>query len=70
MLHENITLSQIGETISRIELIDNYGNFLFSLFYSLTSINLCACIFIFIGTNSYPGWLGYPEFVLVMHMLI
>ena len=57
MLHENITLFNIGETISRIELIDNYGNFLFSLFYSLTTINLCACIFIFIGSNSYPGWL-------------
>ena len=57
ILHENITLSKIGEIISTIEIIDNYGNFLFSLFYSLSAINLCACIFIFIGKNSHPGWL-------------
>ena len=57
ILHENITLSKIWEIISRIEIIDNYGNFLFSLFYSLSAINLCACIFIFIGKNSHPGWL-------------
>ena len=57
ILNENITLSQIGEIISRIEIIDDYGSFLFSLFYSFSAINLCACIFIFIGRNSYPGWL-------------
>ena len=57
MLHENITMFKIGEIISKIEIIDDYGYLLFSLFYSITSINLCACIFIFIGTNSHPGWL-------------
>ena len=57
MLNENITLLKIWENISKNEIIDNYGSFFFSLFYSVSAVNLCACIFIFIGTNSYPGWL-------------
>ena len=57
LLNENITLFQLGEIISRIEKIDDYGSFLSSMFYSVGAINLCACIFIFIGKNSCPGWL-------------
>ena len=57
MLNENITLFKIWENISKNEIIDNYGSFFFSIFYSVSAVNLCACIFIFIGTNSHPGWL-------------
>ena len=57
MLNDNITIFKIWENISQNEIIDNYGNFFLSLFYSFSAVNLCACIFIFIGKNSHPGWL-------------
>ena len=57
MINENITISKLGEFITQIEIIDNYGGFIFSIFFSLCSVNFCACLFIFIGKNSYPGWL-------------
>ena len=57
MVNDNTTLSKIGEFLTRNETIDNYGNFIFSIFFSFCFLNLCACLFIFIGKNSYPGWL-------------
>jgi len=55
LVQENSTISIIGEILAQNETIDNYGSFLFSIFYSICSINLTACIFIFVGKNSYPG---------------
>ena len=57
LVQENTTLSTIGKILAQNETIDNYGSFLFSIFYSICSINLTACIFIFVGKNSYPGWI-------------
>lgn len=44
MLNDNITIFKIWENISQNEIIDNYGNFFLSLFYSFSAVNLCACI--------------------------
>ena len=57
MLKHNDTLSSFGEMISKNEFIDNYGYILFSIFYSLCFLNLCSCLYIFIGKNTFPGWI-------------
>ena len=57
IFNENNCISEIGEFISQNEIIDNYGNFILSIFFSLCTLNLCSCLFIFIGKNSYPGWI-------------
>ena len=57
LFNDNSTISMIQESLSQYEIIDNYGSFIFSIFFSLCSVNVCACLFIFIGQNSYPNWL-------------
>ena len=57
LFKENHTILSLGEAISQIEFFDNYGYILFAIFYSLSFLNLCACIYIFIGEHSHPGWL-------------
>ena len=57
ILKENNTITKFIEIISYNEFIDNYGYILYSIFYSLSFLNLCACIYIFIGKHSYPGWI-------------
>ena len=56
LFNENSTISMIQETFSQYEIVDNYGSFIFSIFIYLCSLNLCACLFIFLGKNSYPNW--------------
>ena len=57
MLKHNDTLSSFQEIISKNEFIDNYGYIIFSIFYSLCFLNLCSCLYIFIGKNTFPGWI-------------
>ena len=57
MLKHNDTLSSFEEFISKNEFIDNYGYILYSIFYSLCFLNLCSCLYIFIGKNTFPGWI-------------
>mgnify|MGYP002624066407 CR=1 FL=1 len=57
IFNQNNSISEIGEYITNNEIIDNYGNFFLSIFFSLCALNLCSCLFIFIGKNSYPGWI-------------
>jgi len=57
LFKENNTISSLGETLSQIEFIDNYGYIIFTIFCSLSFLNLCACIYIFLGEHTHPGWL-------------
>jgi len=57
IFNENNSISELGEFITRNEIIDNYGSFILSMFFSICTLNLCSCLFIFIGKNSYPGWI-------------
>ena len=57
MIKENNTISSFVGILSENEFIDNYGYILFSVFYSLCFLNLCSCLYIFIGKNSFPGWI-------------
>jgi hypothetical protein len=51
------TISSLMENLSQNEFIDNYGNIIFAIFYSLIFLNFSASIYIFIGKNSFPGWI-------------
>ena len=57
LINENSTIERIAECLTQNEIIDNCGNFFISIFFSLCFLNLCACLFIFLGKNSYPGWI-------------
>ena len=58
LFNKNLTIRKIKQLFSQSETIDNNGNILFSIFTLLSLLNLCTCIFIFIGRNSYPGWIN------------
>ena len=57
MLKYNNTISSFGEFLSQNEFIDNYGYIAFSIIYSLCFLNISSCLYIFIGSNSFPGWI-------------
>ena len=58
LFKENDTILLLGEALSQIEFFDNYGYILFAIFSSIGFLNLCACIYIFLGEHTYPGWLN------------
>ena len=58
LFNKNLTIRKIKQRFSQSETIDNNGNILFSIFTLLSLLNLCTCIFIFLGRNSYPGWIN------------
>ena len=57
MIKHNDTINSFSEFLFENEYIDNYGYFFFSIFYSLCFLNLSSCLYIFIGINSFPGWI-------------
>ena len=57
LFYYNYTISHISEIITSNELIDNYGGFILVIFIILIILNITSCLFIFIGKNSYPGWI-------------
>ena len=54
----NDTILSLGEALSQIEFFDNYGYILKAIFSSAGFLNLCACIYIFLGEHTHPGWLN------------
>ena len=57
LFYYNTTIANFSEIISASELIDNYGGIVLIIFIILILLNITTCLFIFIGRNSYPGWL-------------
>ena len=57
MLYSNSTISYFSEIISKNEFFDDHGAFIILFFITLLVINMTTCLFIFIGTNTYPGWI-------------
>jgi hypothetical protein len=53
----NSTLSYFAEIISKNELLDDNKNFIITFFLAVCFLNMTTCLFIFIGINSYPGWI-------------
>ena len=57
LFYYNTTISHFSEIISSNEIMDNYGGFILIIFIILIILNITSCLFIFIGKNSYPGWI-------------
>jgi hypothetical protein len=57
MFNKNITISYFSEILSRNELIDDHGGFFIAFIVTILVLNMTTCLFIFIGINSYPGWI-------------
>ena len=56
-LFNGSTMAYFSEKISKNEFIDEHGGFLVSFFLIVFALNMTTCLFIFIGLNSYPGWI-------------
>ena len=57
MLNYNSTISYISEIFSRDEILERYGSFIIIVLLSISCLNMCTCLFIFLGKNSYPNWI-------------
>ena len=53
----NISVQKLSKILNQIEFISDWGNVYIFLLFLLFSINLSACIFIFIGRNTYHSWI-------------
>ena len=57
MFYYNNNINHLGEIISSNEIIDNFGGFILIVTIIIIILNINACLFIFIGNNSYSGWI-------------
>ena len=53
----NYALNKLDNILSENEFISNWGNVFLFLFFFVSSINFSACLFIFVGRNTYPSWI-------------
>ena len=64
VLHKNKFLKYADESLDKYEFYNNYFDFFKSFLISLITVNLIACIFLFLGKNDYPSWIinyGFEE---------
>ena len=57
MFYYNINIANIGELLSSKEIVDKYGGPTPTAFIMIVILNMTSCLFIFLGNNSYPGWI-------------
>ena len=57
VFNSNICLRKIGKILNESESINDWGNVFLFLFFFVSSINFSACLFIFVGKNTYPSWI-------------
>ena len=57
MFNDNSTIDHYTEIFTQKELIDVHGGIIINILLTLFFLNLTACLFIFIGFNSYPNWI-------------
>ena len=57
MLNYNSTIDYLSEIFTQNEFLDDYGGFIVTIFLTLCILNLATFLFIFLGMNSYPGWI-------------
>ena len=58
----NISLSKLYKILNENEFISDWGNVFLFLLFLLFSINFSACIFIFIGRNTYHSWIVHFKY--------
>ena len=57
MFNQNSTIFYFSEILLRSEILDDHGGFIIVFFIIIFILNLTTCLFIFIGINSFPGWI-------------
>ena len=57
VLNENSVLIKIIHYLNRNDFFYNWKGVFFTLLVSLSSLHFCSCFFIFLGKNTYPGWI-------------
>ena len=58
----NISVQKLSKILNEIEFISDWGNVFLFLLFLLFSINFSACIFIFIGRNTYHSWIVHFKY--------
>ena len=54
---DNRALTRIVHFFNKNDFFYNWRSVFFTLLVSLSSIHFCSCYFIFLGKNTYPGWI-------------
>ena len=57
IFNDNSTISSFTEIISKYEFIDDHGNMVVTVLILICCLNLTTCLFIFLGSISYPNWM-------------
>ena len=57
VFNSNISFLKLGKIINENEFINDWGNVFLFLFFFISSINFSACLFIFVGRNTYHSWI-------------
>ena len=57
VFNSNLSLDKIANALNENEFIYDWGNVFLFLFFFIASINFSACLYVFIGRNTYPSWI-------------
>ena len=53
----NILLKKLKNKLNDYDFFFEYKTILFTIFIVFSSLNISSCLFIFLGRNTYPGWI-------------
>jgi voltage-gated potassium channel Kch len=59
LINDNSTIDYISGILSQNEILDDHGGIVVTFFLIVFILNLTACLFIFLGINSYSSWIKY-----------
>ena len=57
VFNNNISFKKFKHILLENEFINDWGNVLLFVFFFIFSINISACLFIFVGRNTYESWI-------------
>jgi len=57
LFNDNSTIDFYSRNLSQNEILDDHGGIVITVFLTIFILNLTACLFIFLGINSYSSWI-------------
>ena len=59
LFNDNSTIDFFSRYLSQNEILDDHGGIVITFFLTIIILNMTACLFIFLGINSYSSWIIY-----------
>jgi len=57
LFNDNSTIDYFSRNLSQNEILDDHGGIVITVFITIFILNLTACLFIFLGINTYSSWI-------------